>query len=178
MPRLPSFRPSPMFPWVNLDEESWVENFIVPFTILWNKQLLDSTFDLRSVANILRIRLPVPGGADRVVWTPESQGGFSVKSAYYLLVSDRHNPSTNCPSINWNSLWKLNLQARLKFLLWKIAWDILPTRENLSRSLRGNFHGSVSCPLCDAPEESLPHLLFFCSFTRLVWRLSPCVSKY
>jgi hypothetical protein len=33
----------------------------------------------------------------------------------------------------WQALWSLKLQVRLKHLLWKIAWDILPSRANIGK---------------------------------------------
>jgi hypothetical protein len=32
----------------------------------------------------------------------------------------------------WNSLWKAKLNARHRLMLWKIAWDILPTSSTLA----------------------------------------------
>lgn len=39
------------------------------------------------------------------------------------------------PPINWGSLWKIRMHEWLKFLLWKIVWDILPTRGTLMLTL-------------------------------------------
>ena len=33
----------------------------------------------------------------------------------------------------WLTLWGLKLQAGLKHLLWKVAWDILPSRAKIGR---------------------------------------------
>jgi hypothetical protein len=50
-----------------------------------------------------------------------------VKSAHELSSSlgGRTSPLTEEA---WNSLWGLKIQAKLKLLLWKVVWDLLPAR--------------------------------------------------
>lgn len=80
---------------------------------------------------------------------------------------------TTSPPFDWSRCWKLDMHARLKFFFWKVAWDALPTRTKLADKLQANFQGPLLCPLCGSSNESLPHLLFFCSFTRFIWRSAP-----
>ena len=70
----------------------------------------------------------------------------------------------------WNYLWKLNLNDRLRLFLWKIAWNILPTKEQQGQILQLN---AISlCPLCKVVDDSLHHLFFKCIFARVIWHLS------
>ncbi|XP_059446389.1 uncharacterized protein LOC132177930 [Corylus avellana] len=78
----------------------------------WNASLLADLFEPSTVQNILRT--------------------FSVKSAHDISVVHGGRISPLAEDA-WFSLWGLKLQARLKHLLWKIAWDILPSRANISR---------------------------------------------
>ncbi|GLT68112.1 hypothetical protein SLA2020_403710 [Shorea laevis] len=55
---------------------------------------------------------------------------FTVKSAYEFAFIDGGRVSPLSAS-SWQSLWGLKLQARLKHLLWKIAWNILPSEPTL-----------------------------------------------
>jgi hypothetical protein len=71
----------------------------------------------------------------------------------------------------WKQLWNLNLNARLKLLLWKIASDILPSKARLQKVFPISPADSL-CPLCKMAEDSLPHLFFNCSIARIVWRSS------
>jgi hypothetical protein len=32
----------------------------------------------------------------------------------------------------WKSIWKLNLNDRLRLFIWKIAWNLFPTMERLN----------------------------------------------
>ena len=65
----------------------------------------------------------------------------------------------------------MNLNDILKIFLWKIAWDIDPSKSRLNKV----FHISPSnrvCLLCNVEEDSFSHLFFSCFFARISWRLS------
>jgi len=106
------------------------------------------------------------------IWTPSGSGKFSSSSAYLILVRS-HLPvcSLNVTSEFWKSLWKLNLNDRLRNFIWKIAWNIIPTKDCLSAVLPYSIQSE--CPLCKSATDSLQHLLFNCSFARIIWRNSP-----
>ncbi|KAB1227261.1 hypothetical protein CJ030_MR1G029369 [Morella rubra] len=74
---------------------------------------------------------------------------------------------------DWNKLWKLCIHARLKILLWKVAWNILPTRSRVSGVIGAPGSEGSLCPLCCEAIESLHHLLFACQFSRVIWWESP-----
>jgi hypothetical protein len=137
----------------------------------WNLSLLISLFTSASVKEILKI--PISHHlASPFLWTPFSNGLFSTSFAYRLISSPRIN-SISFPfeSSYWKSLWKLKLNARLLLFLWKIAWNLLPTKTRL----KALFHIPASdslCPLCSFEEESLSHLFFNCIFARVAYRSS------
>jgi hypothetical protein len=54
--------------------------------------------------------------------------------------------------------------------MWKIAWNILPTKEWLGQLFHVN--SDISCPLCKVADDSLQHLFFDCIFARVVWHHS------
>jgi hypothetical protein len=60
----------------------------------------------------------------------------------------------------------------LKLFLWKIAWDIVPSKIRLNQVFPINL-ASLVCPLCKVAEDSLHHLFFSCFFARISWRSSP-----
>jgi hypothetical protein len=51
-------------------------------------------------------------------------------------------------------------------LFWRIASDILPTRENLSKF---NNEMDIACPLCGCEKETTLHIFTGCSFSRALW---------
>ena len=57
------------------------------------------------------------------------------------------------------------LHERLKMLLWRIALNILPTRQRL-QELR---QLDAKCPLCNCEEESSIHLFKECVVVKALW---------
>ena len=47
----------------------------------------------------------------------------------------------------------------LKYYIWKIAWDVLHTREFVAQRIAGL---DSFCPWCHHPQESVVHVLFEC----------------
>ena len=66
-------------------------------------------------------------------------------------------------------MWKLKIHERLKLLLWKIAWDILPTKVVLNRRWPQQ---DLHCVLCNHSDESIEHILISCPYTSIIWFLS------
>jgi hypothetical protein len=103
----------------------------------------------------------------KFIWTPSANGMFNTKSAHKLISSQRtHLSSSPLPAANWKKLWKLNLNDRLKLFLWKIAWDIVPSKSKLN-SVFPIPQTDLVCPLCNVEEDSLSRLFFKCFFARI-----------
>jgi hypothetical protein len=105
------------------------------------------------------------------IWAPSTFGKFFVSSAYRFLstVTSNNASSSNFPQF-WKSIWKLNLNDRLRLFLWKIALNILLTKERLSQIFITTTDSS--CHLCKMAYDSLQHLFFECHFARVVWHHS------
>jgi hypothetical protein len=171
IPLMPSFKPIPNAHLVGLPSYS-VEDLICPLRRVWNSSLLQDLFDPFTVQCILCIHLPVYGSFDKWVWAPSLTGLFSVKSAHDISLSlgGRASP---LPIEVWISLWGLKIQARLKHLLWKVAWDILPTRAKIGRFVVSEDPDAWLCPFCKGPLETLTHIFLECDLARILWRSSP-----
>ena len=66
----------------------------------------------------------------------------------------------------WKKLWNLKIYERYKMLFWRIALNILPTRQRLQEL------GQVldaKCPLCNCEEESSIHLFKECVVVKALW---------
>jgi hypothetical protein len=55
--------------------------------------------------------------------------------------------------------------------LWKVAWDIVPSKDRINLILHIPPADSL-CPLCKSEVDSLHHLFFSCIFARVAWRQS------
>jgi hypothetical protein len=170
IPSIPLFKPTPN-PSLNSSRPPFtVRDLILPSS-QWNVPLIQSIFDFPSTREILKLKI-FPSVASDFFWAPSQNGTFSSHSAYSLASGNRApiiHPVFD--SSSWKLLWRLNLNARLSLLLWKIAWDILPTKSRLS-SLFPISPSDMNCPLCHTENDSLSHLFFRCIFSRVVWRNS------
>jgi hypothetical protein len=137
----------------------------------WNMPLLNTLFDPASIKEILKINFSSLS-EDKLIWTLAANDLFSTKSAHKLISSQRIVP-TNFPlsPSQWKLFWKMNLNDRLKHFLWKIAWDIVPSKSRLNVVFPIPPPNLV-CPLCNVEEDSLSHLFFNCFFARIAWRSS------
>jgi hypothetical protein len=174
IPLNPNFRPSPNANLVSLPTFN-VADLVLADGCSWNASLLADLFDPSTVQNILSIYLPQHRGLDKWTWAPSPSGTFSVKSAHELsaIPGGRTSPLAE---VAWLSLWGLKIQARLKHLLWKIAWNILPSRDNISRFVVQVAEGAWVCLFCKGPLESLCHIFLECSLATFLWRNSPWPS--
>ncbi len=68
------------------------------------------------------------------------------------------------PDCTW--IWRSGLHPRVALFLWKVFWNRLPTRAELSR--RG-WGVPAECGTCGA-EESADHVLFQCTWARSTWQ--------
>jgi hypothetical protein len=170
IPSIPCFFPSPLFPRPLNSTNLVISDLIRPNTS-WNTPLISSLIDAHTAREILKIAICSSLITD-YLWTPSPFGKFSTSSAYRFISSLRVSTySSPFDPKQWKLLWKLNLNARLKLLLWKIAWDILPSKARLNVVFPISPAESL-CPLCKMEEDSLLHLFFRCNFARIAWRSS------
>lgn len=117
MPGLLLIKPCSLNTSLVANPDSLVNDFIIPSTRLWNKSLLERTFDRPSVDKILEIHIPPLLLADRVIWAPTISRSFSVKSAYHQIFSTRAAFYAHALLIDLKKLWKLQMHDRLKLFL-------------------------------------------------------------
>lgn len=114
VPGLPFFKPCSISSSLVTNPNSMVQDYIIPSARMWNKSLLECTFDPASVDKILEIHIPLPLLADHIIWAPAVSGTFSVKSAYPQIYSTKATPLDQVPPIDWKKLWQLQMHDRLK----------------------------------------------------------------
>lgn len=94
----------------------------------WDGEKIRRLFTQESGEAILQHRVPEDDLPDNIFWLIEQAGEFSVKSAHRTLVAQRCPDSSPLQQGDWRDLWRLNMHYRLKLLLWKVVWAILPTK--------------------------------------------------
>lgn len=104
--------------------------------------------------------MPHTEKADSVIWTLNSSGCFSAKSALEALIS-------SAPEVGWYHLaWHKRHVSRWSLIQWVTILGRLNTRDRLMDW--GIVHAS-SCVLCLGGVESHAHLFFSCQFSTRVW---------
>lgn len=131
IPSIPSFIPTPI---TLLPNQKLVSELIVPVTKQWNQALFHNLFDHKIAPSIQQINIPFTPIANSIIWAKCPSGNFFVK----LLTLFTKMPDTQIlvplPLLNGRNYW---FNERHKYYIWKIAWDVLHTREFLARRIVG-----------------------------------------
>ncbi|XVF22870.1 hypothetical protein REPUB_Repub12eG0208500 [Reevesia pubescens] len=124
----------------------------------WNRETMSLLPN--GLQETLSLVQPLQEGDDKTIWTGSSNGVFSVKSAYDLMVSASHQSPV------WNQIWKLDVLPRVKSFLWLLNHNRLLTKEQCHR--RGLLPDTI-CSRCLIDAEDRLHLLRDCPDSRLIW---------
>ncbi|XP_030499797.2 uncharacterized protein LOC115715121 [Cannabis sativa] len=126
----------------------------------WDHDLVTDMFNHRDAPLILGPPLSSSNLDDDCwYWTGESNGSFSVSSAYSLLQQSKHpRPAANNFGF-WKELWQLKIPPKVKTMLWRAVTNCLPTCLNL---VIKHVNVSVLCPMCDGQPENTSHALIEC----------------
>lgn len=120
-----------------------------------------------------------PGGKDtkdRYAWDFSRSGHYSVKSGYWVMaeiINKRSAPQEVLqPSLEpiFQQIWRLEVPPKIHHFLWKCLSNCLSVAGNLAHRHLARDKGCVRCPFLG---ETVNHLLFKCTFARLIWAISP-----
>lgn len=84
-----------------------------------------------------------------------------MKSIHRALANHRSPAVSPLQSSHWRDLWKLKLHDWLKLLLWKVAWDVLPTKQKVALHIGSQVQLDEEL-LCDLCEDHLNRCIIFC----------------
>uniref|UniRef100_A0A803PEK6 Reverse transcriptase domain-containing protein n=1 Tax=Cannabis sativa TaxID=3483 RepID=A0A803PEK6_CANSA len=143
-----------------------VSSLMTPGLRCWDVELIDDLFNERDKNLILQIPLQVAECIDHVIWSFDSSGLYSVKSAYNILQQINGRWSEEEASAFWKSLWKLKIPPKIKNLMWRAGTNCLPTMTHL-RTKRVEV--SLLCPFCQSANETTLHCLVTCQVITLAW---------
>ncbi|XP_058727076.1 uncharacterized protein LOC131598498 [Vicia villosa] len=130
--------------------------------------------DENDVSHISSIPLSFHLPEDKLIWHHESNGEYSVRSAYHIQGGMRNTDRPGSSSLDyhgfWKQLWKLKVNPKIKNFMWRVIKNILPTKENLRN--KGVVTDGM-CPLYNSEAESTCHLFLRCAFVKKVLFSSP-----
>lgn len=181
LPRALSFKvlSPPPPPDSSLYHVRYVSDLIDGDTHSCNLPLIKLLFLDYDIESITSIPISSQGIRDKGLWHYNSNGNFSVKSAYHLARSsvlprrshERGESSSGTPSNSlWKYLWSLSIPSKVKMFLWRCSHNAIAVLSNLCRK---NINISPYCPRCHSKHETLEHMLFQCKLSREVWCGSP-----
>ncbi|KAH1242342.1 ATP-dependent DNA helicase RECG, chloroplastic [Glycine max] len=135
------------------------------WTFSWRRNLFDNEMGIASIFidQIEAISINVNLN-DTWVWGAESNGIFSTKSAYNLIKAEQ---SSEVQCLGFHQLWDLKIPLKALSFAWRLLWDRLPTKDNLSR--RQVEIDNDLCPFCQSQPETASHLFFTCGKVLPLW---------
>ncbi|KAB1228236.1 hypothetical protein CJ030_MR7G005006 [Morella rubra] len=92
---------------------------------------------------------------------------------YREMIRNRSDPFAPVSVVWWRKLWKMRIHERLKLCLWKLMWDVIPTKGKVVERLGSREDEDVMCVLCGEVVETIHHLMLGCTVGRILWSQSP-----
>ncbi|OMO90013.1 reverse transcriptase [Corchorus capsularis] len=121
----------------------------------WLIPQLEELFEPEDVYNILCIPLPYRPTPDTLIWSGTTTGQYTVRSGYYAArnMLGKQVISREEISVKWRIVWGSLLLPKIKYFLWRLINNILPTKSQLQ--LRGLPIGGN----CEASNDFWENLL-------------------
>ncbi|XP_026443765.1 uncharacterized protein LOC113343881 [Papaver somniferum] len=155
--------------WVQVLKPKYAPHYLMLATPRrWNASLVRKVFDTHVDNLILNMYIP-QHGEDTLIWEPNREGTFTVKSAYRALtsmISPTTQNSNKVPKLVWKKLWSMNAPHKIKLSIWKYLKGIVPTLVKISH-YKPNI--DTMCPHCKVDNETIEHLLITCPYSPSVW---------
>ncbi|CAL1377257.1 unnamed protein product [Linum trigynum] len=151
----------------------------------WRGDLLELLFSPVECEAIRAIPIPRSAQADARCWDYTTDGKYTICTGYKLAVEDpieepgvddQEEEAPQAPvACDWSALWKTQVPPKVRYFLWKVMHDILPTNVNLMKKLEDKI--SADCPYCGIAETQL-HRFMECAWSRRIWRRSLWTDRY
>ncbi|CAN1797782.1 Putative ribonuclease H protein At1g65750 [Linum perenne] len=131
----------------------------------WDVEKLTSVLSLDQVSLVVGMTPPrAESGEDQWVWGGETNGHFSIRSAYKLIYTQANSVAHD----RWKLCWKWKGPNRIRHFLWlTIQEKLLTNSERVKRHMTSN----ADCEHCHHQAEIVIHVLRDCTFATEVWRL-------
>ncbi|GER28347.1 ribonuclease H-like superfamily protein [Striga asiatica] len=156
----------------------WVYQLFDESGTRWNANLIRNIFVEQDATAILSIPLQNLHQPDKLIWHLNPKGEFTVKSAYKkslrLVLLSLNRPKSSSCNIQlkrmWQVTWSLKIKHKLKYFMWRVLHNAMPTARNLWLRKSQPHH---NCGLFWEASESMEHILYSCERASLVWKLAP-----
>nr|XP_023887877.1 uncharacterized protein LOC112000001 [Quercus suber] len=137
----------------------------------WMEDRIREEFLPHEAEAILSLPLSFNGKEDRLIWAETTNGYYTTKSTYRLLLKEAEaaTPGTSnsaAQKLFWQELWSLNVPNKIRHFLWRAANDSLPTKKNLQKRI---ITQDPTCDRCRDGIEDGIHAIWGCQMVKQVW---------
>lgn len=87
---------------------------------------------------------------------------FTVRSCYRRSIGEQQWPHAGF----WRKLWSLDLPSKVNNFIWRACKTVVPTTVVLAEK---RVEIDTRCSWCLVLNEDITHVLFGCSFAKVVW---------
>ncbi|XP_062005868.1 uncharacterized protein LOC133723047 [Rosa rugosa] len=142
----------------------------------WKSTLVYSLFPNHIAERILCIPLGRNPSPDRLIWSPEKKGYYSVKSAYWIARMDVMQNVLVSPSAGdpykelWKHIWNARVPGKVSICVWRACNNLIATRDRL---VTKGYTGEVHCLLCPHGIEDVYHLFCTCPIASTILAAPP-----
>ncbi|XP_017245293.1 uncharacterized protein LOC108216944 [Daucus carota subsp. sativus] len=143
--------------WLKFPDDPLVNNE------LWLGSLShDHLNELHALSVILQ-NMNLLHGNDTLLWL-QGVNPFTTKSCYAML--EPPTALSHQQSFIWRLIWAMKVPPKIHAFLWKVQWNILPTRAFIGNRIEGSIK---ECPWCTSSIETVDHLLWQCQLAVWGW---------
>uniref|UniRef100_A0A2N9IZ60 Reverse transcriptase domain-containing protein n=1 Tax=Fagus sylvatica TaxID=28930 RepID=A0A2N9IZ60_FAGSY len=162
---------NPITPPCVLPHDVCVSSLILDTPAIWNTSLIEQIFSPGDVQLITGLVLSSRRGEDKLIWSREKCGIYSVRSAYRLLCEEMYANEPGCSDTGvwkqfWKKVWSVQVPHKLRQFLWRACTESLPTMVNMQRRC---IVPSARCSFCHFEDEDVRHVLWSCPVLSSVW---------
>jgi mannosylglycoprotein endo-beta-mannosidase len=136
----------------------------------WRRNLFQWEVDRVNVLVGLLVNVNLSHLEDGWIWKANPEEGFSVKSAYdMLMVGVVTNNLTTFELKVFSDIWESPAPSKVVAFSWQLFHNRIPSRVNLFRRGVLNLAAEVNCVWCVHYPESANHLFLHCNLAHRVW---------
>ncbi|CAN1314816.1 Putative ribonuclease H protein At1g65750 [Linum perenne] len=108
-----------------------VNDIWIPGTKQWDIKLIEELFNERDAKAISEMPLGRSTEPDQAIWHFSKNGVVSVRSAYRVWTDQMSTITLHHSEGHWEGLWNIHSPPKAKIMAWRLARNIIPTRETL-----------------------------------------------
>ncbi|KAL8525151.1 hypothetical protein ACS0TY_014680 [Phlomoides rotata] len=123
----------------------------------WDIPRLSALFPEDVIRRVLAIPVGDPLFRDELVWRFSKNGLYSSRSGYMDGSSSEEVADLGGHNICWSRIWDLHVPPKVRYFMWKVIHDILPTSINLVSRF---VDVDPFCRRCGHEIETEDHILY------------------